>query len=141
MQFDLWVGVFAVLGLLLLVRAVVGRLKRKRKVLRISPEAIEASRKILVKYLPLVEDRKKNLKDIEDLPCNKNKLKSALKVMAYCFTRQKQYQELTRVKEAYVSLHRFQDGDLKDKYTINVAAREKKQLLDEIEDYLSKHFA
>lgn len=141
MQLDLWIGLFALMGALLLARAIVSKVKGKRKVLRVSPETIEASKGIVVKYLPLVEDNSKGLRDILDLPCEKRQVKNALKVMAYCFTRQRQHKELTRVRDAFVALHRFQDGNLKDERIISAAKKERRRLTQEIKDYLAKHFA
>ncbi|WP_147822293.1 hypothetical protein [Salidesulfovibrio onnuriiensis] len=141
MDFDMWVALGGLLGVLLVVRAIVGKLQKKHKVLRVSERTIEASRGIAVRYLPMVEDNKDSLIDIMELPCDKQQIKSALKVMAYCFTRKRKHQDLARIKSAFVALHRFQDGDLTDQYTINAAAREKERLVNEIEDYLSKHFA
>lgn len=139
MQYDIWFILFALMGLLMIFVTIMKRGK-KQKILRVSPRSIDASRGITVRYLPLVEDDQDTLLNEHSLPCNKEQIKSALKVMAYCFSRKRKHQDLARIKRAYISLHRFQEGDLMDEEVIAAAQREKKYLVRDIEDYLSKHF-
>lgn len=101
-----WIPVFALLGVLLIIRAVWKPAKGKRYV--ISEESLKNSHKIAMEVLPLLESAQ-DVRDVAELPYPKEKLKSALKILAYQFARNTQHEELARIKKAFVQLSRFQD--------------------------------
>ncbi len=139
MEYDIWIGLFALMGVLLIIRTIMTR-KNKRKVMRVNPETVNASREIIMKVLPMVEDESTSLREMHSLPCEKDRVKSAAKIMAYCFNRNNQYEELARIRRCFVSLSRFQDDSLDEEERKRRAEREHSQLKREIDDYLAKHF-
>ncbi|WP_018124494.1 hypothetical protein [Desulfovibrio oxyclinae] len=102
----IWIPAFALLGVLLIIRAAWKPVKGKRYV--ISEESLKASHKVAMEVLPLLESVQ-DVRDTGELPYPKDKLKSALKILAYQFARNNQHEELTRIKNAFVQLSRFQN--------------------------------
>lgn len=139
MEYDIWIALFALMGVLLIIRTIMNK-TNKRTVMRVNPDTVKASKDIILRVLPLVEDDSDSLRGIHVLPCDKERVKSAAKVMAYCFNRNSQYEELARVRRCFVNLARFQDDTLDEEERVRLAEREQKQLTREIDTYLAKHF-
>lgn len=127
---SLWIPLFALLGIALIVRF--AWKPKPRKVLRISADSLEASRKLALQILPLVEESGSHPLDEGLLPCPKSRVKSALKILAHQFSRNGKQEELTRIRNCYVSLSRFQDLGLAGEQIETVCATERERLDCEI---------
>lgn len=139
MEYDIWIALFVLMGVLLIIRTIMNK-TNKRTVMRVNPDTVKASKEIVMRVLPLVEDDSSSLRGIHVLPCDKERIKSAAKIMAYCFNRNNQYEELARIRRCFVNLSRFQDDTLDEDERVRLAEREQKQLTLEIDNYLAKHF-
>ncbi|GAB7022082.1 hypothetical protein [Salidesulfovibrio brasiliensis] len=131
---DLWIPLFALMGLALVIKF--AWRPKKRKILRISPASVQASRKVAIEVLPLVEGDADHPMDERLLPYPKDRIKSALKILIYQFAHTKQSGELERVKNCYVGLARFQDLEMLGENAVKVCASERERLSADIHRYL-----
>lgn len=110
---------------------------RRVKVYRVSPESLKRSKQVMMAVLPLIEDGHDHPIDRSRLRYAKEDVKSAAKIMAYYFWLKKQHDELTRVKDCFVGISRFQDSHLEQDARERLAERERKQLERELEFYMT----
>lgn len=133
---ELWIGLLALTGLLYLAKFLQSR--QKQTVYRISPESLQRSREVMLKILPLVEDKDfQPIIDERHLPYPKDNIKSAAKILAYYYWKRDQQTELQRVKNAFISLSRFQDLEMEHADQEREQSREQKVLTREFECYLT----
>lgn len=132
---EIWIGLFTLTAVLYLIKFLQSR--TKKKVYRISPESLNRSKQVLLTILPLVEDDRQSPLDDERLPYPKDSIKNAAKILAYYYWKQDQSTELMRVKNAYISLSRFQNRDLEPEMRLKRLEREKKRLTREFESYIA----
>lgn len=132
---EMWIGLFVLTAVLYSLKWIQGR--RKNTVYRISPESLRRSKRVLLDVLPLVEDEEESLLDTSRLPYPKDNIKSAVKILAYYFSRQQQHEELERVKNCFVSLSRFQSADLDPETQQRRAESERKRLARELQSFMT----
>lgn len=131
---DLWIPLFALLGVAIIIK--LAWKPRKRRILRISPESVEASRKVVIEVLPLVEGDADHPMDERMLPYPKDKIKSALKIVIYQLAHNRQKKELERVKNCYLGLARFQDLELAGENVAKMCESERERLCAEINRHI-----
>lgn len=127
---EVWIPIFAVTALILIVK--LAWRPRRKKVIRVTPDSLKISRHVALQVLPLVEDESSHPIDEKLLPYPKEKVKSALKILAYQFTRSNQKDELHRIKKCYIELARFQDLELAGENVDSICTRERARLDSEI---------
>lgn len=133
---EIWIGLLILTAMLYLARFLQSR--NKRTVYRISPESLKRSREVMLKILPLVEDEDNQpIIDNRQLPYPKDNVKSAAKILAYYYWKKNQQTELQRVKNAFISLSRFQDSDMEHEEREREQTREQEILTREFECYLT----
>lgn len=133
---EIWIGLLALTALLYSLKFIQGR--SKKTVYRISPESLERSKQVLLKVLPMVEtDDQQSLIDDRRLPCSKENVKSAAKILAYYYWKKDQHTELMRVKNVFISLSRFQDMDIDMEAQARRLNKEKKRLTREFEHFMA----
>lgn len=135
MDTDFWLGLIALTCALYLLKWFQGR--RKVTVYRVSPASLRRSKDVMLRVLPLVEDGRDCPLDETSLPCDKTTIKSAAKILAYHFWKEKQHEELARTKLCFVSLARFQNRDLDAEARERLLARERERLVREFDCYLT----
>lgn len=133
---DLWVGILILTILLYGLKWLITK-QRRVKVYRISPQSLKRSKTVIMAVLPLVEDESNLPLDETRLPYSKDDIKSAAKIMAYYFWRKKRYAELTRIKNCFVAISRFQNNNLDLESQERRASRERKQLGRELDHYMT----
>jgi len=131
---EIWVGILVLTAVLYGIKWI--QSKRTVTIYRISPESLDRSKKVMMAVLPLIEDGKNSLLDATRLPCHKNNIKSAAKILAYYFWKEKQHEELARVKNCFIALSRFQNQDLDSDAQERLASKEKQRFTHEIENYI-----
>jgi hypothetical protein len=136
LDMNIWLGMIILTILLYSFKWWVGR-SRKVKVYRVSPESLKRAKEVVVGVLPLVEDGETFPLDRRRLLYDKEDVKSAAKIMAYYFWKKRRHEELTRVKNCFVSLARFQDTGLDLEAQERKAARERAQLERELNYYMT----
>lgn len=134
---EIWIGLFALTAVLYAAKWWQGN--RKVTVYRISPQSLERSKEVMLQVLPLVEDEQDSPLDAKRLPYSKESVKSAAKILAYYYWKENCSEELRRVKNCFVSLARFQNGDLDPDARKRLAASEKKRLTRELDYYLTHY--
>jgi len=122
-------------GALFMLKWLMGR--RKVKVYRISPGSLKRSKDVMLRVLPLVEDGAGHPLDDTVLPCDKTTIKSAAKILAYHFWKERQHEELDRVKQCFVSLSRFQNRDLDPEARERLQDRERTRLVREFDCFIA----
>lgn len=134
---EIWIGMVALTAILYMIKFFQSRCKRT--VYRISPESLQRSKEVMMKVLPLVEtgEDESALLDDRRLPCSKENIKSAAKILAYFYWKKDQHTELQRVKNVYISLARFQDVDMGLEDQARRLSSEKKRLTREFEHYMA----
>ncbi|QGY40057.1 hypothetical protein GM415_07925 [Pseudodesulfovibrio cashew] len=134
---EVWLGIFILTGILYFIRYMQNR-NRKRTVYRVSADSLQRSKQVLVAYLPLIEGGDtKSVIDKRRLPFPKEHVKSAAKILAYYYWKKKQPEELARVKNAYISLCRFQNSDMDLEDQAGEMTREHKLNSREFDQYMS----
>ncbi|BCS88570.1 hypothetical protein [Pseudodesulfovibrio sediminis] len=133
---ELWVGIIALTALLYGFKWFITK-QRSVKVYRISPQSLQRSKTVIMAVLPLVEDESTAPLDEALLRYSKDDIKSAAKIMAYYFWRKKRYAELTRIKNCFVAISRFQNKNLDLESQKRRVARERKQLGRELDHYMT----
>jgi hypothetical protein len=136
LDMNIWLGVIVLTVLLYCFKWWLGR-SRKVKVYRVSPQSLKRAKEVVVGVLPLVEDGESFPLDQRRLVYPKEDVKSAAKIMAYYFWKKRQHDELSRVKNCFVSLARFQDTGLDLEAQERKAARERNQLERELNYYMT----
>ena len=136
LDMNIWLGVIVLTILLYCFKWWLGR-SRKVKVYRISPESLKRAKEVVVGVLPLVEDGENFPLDERRLVYAKEDVKSAAKIMAYYFWKKRRHDELSRVKNCFVSLARFQDIELDLEAQERRASRERGQLERELNYYMT----
>ena len=136
LDMNLWLGVIVLTVLLYLFKWWLER-SRKLKVYRVSPQSLKLAKKVVVGVLPLVEDGESFPLDKKRLIYAKEDVKSAAKIMAYYFWKKRRHEELSRVKNCFVSLARFQDMGLDLEAQERKASRERAQLERELNYYMT----
>ncbi|WP_285906676.1 hypothetical protein [Pseudodesulfovibrio pelocollis] len=139
MDTDTWLLLGAGTAALLMVKWFVG--SRKVTVYRISPGSLNRSKNVMLRVLPLVEDGAEHPLDETCLPCDKTTVKSAAKILAYHFWKEKQHEELDRIKQCFIALSRFQNRDLDPEARERLQSRERARLASEIECFLTNAMA
>ena len=134
---EIWVGLFVLTAVLYGIKWWQGT--RKVKVYRISPQSLERSKEVMLKVLPLVEDEKQSPLDLNRLPYSKESVKSAAKILAYYYWKENRPEELSRVKNCFISLARFQAKLEDEEHRMRKAAVEKKRLQRELDYYLTHY--
>lgn len=138
---ELWAGLLSLTALLYFLRWLQAR--RKVKVYRISPESLERSRDVMRQVLPLIEDNgvdeeaSGEIIAASRLPFPKDNVKSAAKILAYYYYKEKRHEELMRVKNCFLALARFQSDDLDEDARERLRKREEHKLTREFECYLT----
>jgi len=133
---EIWLGILALTALLYSMKFFQGR--SKKTVYRISPESLDRSKQVVLRMLPMVEsDDQQSLLDDRRLPCSKENIKSAVKILAYYYWRKDQHTELMRVKNVFISLCRFQDIDMDLDSQARRLSKDKKRLTREFEHYMA----
>lgn len=131
-----WIGIFALTALLYFIRFLQSR--DKRTVYRVSPESLKRSKTVIMSVLPYIENDDDNtLIDERKLAYPKENVKSAAKILAYYYWTKKQPTELSRVKNAYISLCRFQNPEASLDEQARDMATERKSNTREFTAYLS----
>ena len=133
---ELWLGLVTLTCLLYMLKWFMGR-KRTVRIYRVSPESLRRSKNIMVKVLPLIEDDGDHPLDISRLPCSKEDIKSAAKILAYYFYIKKQQTELARVKRTFTAISRFQDSAMDPETQEKRMLREHRQLERELQFYMT----
>jgi len=133
---ELWIAIIGATALLYVIKWFLDK-KRKVKVYRISPKSLQRSKDVMMAVLPLVEDGGKYPLDSARLPYPRKDIKSAAKILIYYFWREKQYEELERIKGCYVAISRFQDQMSDTDSQERRAIRDKKILQRELDLYLT----
>ncbi|XXJ21245.1 hypothetical protein ACR42D_17250 [Desulfovibrio caledoniensis] len=133
---NIWLGVIVLTILLYTFKWWFGR-RRKVKVYRVSPESLKRAKEVVVVVLALVEDGESFPLDERRLLYPKEDVKSAAKIMAYYFWKKRRHDELSRVKNCFVSLARFQDTGLDLEAQERRAARERARLERELNYYMT----
>jgi hypothetical protein len=133
---NIWLGVIVLTILLYTFKWWFGR-RRKVKVYRVSPESLKRAKEVVVGVLALVEDGESFPLDERRLLYPKEDVKSAAKIMAYYFWKKRRHDELSRVKNCFVSLARFQDTGLDLEAQERRAARERARLERELNYYMT----
>jgi hypothetical protein len=133
---NIWLGVIVLTILLYTFKWWLGR-SRKVKVYRVSPESLKRAKEVVVGVLLLVEDGENFPLDERRLLYPKEDVKSAAKIMAYYFWKKRRHDELSRVKNCFVSLARFQDTGLDLEAQERRAARERARLERELNYYMT----
>ncbi|OIQ49492.1 hypothetical protein BerOc1_01417 [Pseudodesulfovibrio hydrargyri] len=133
---NIWMGVIVLTILLYTFKWWLGRI-RKVKVYRVSPESLKRAKEVVVRVLSLVEDGETFPLDERRLAYPKEDVKSAAKIMAYYFWKKRRQDELSRVKNCFVSLARFQDIGLDLEAQERRASRERVQLERELNYYMT----
>ncbi|CCH49176.1 hypothetical protein [Pseudodesulfovibrio piezophilus] len=136
---EIWIGLALLTAGLYCVKYMQSR--GSNTVYRISSESLERSKQVMLKVLPLIENDDENehsLLDERRLPYTKDDIKSAAKILAYFYWKKNQGNELSRVKNAYISLARFQSKDLELEIQAHKLAKEKKSLTREFEYYIAR---
>ncbi|MEZ7197461.1 hypothetical protein [Pseudodesulfovibrio karagichevae] len=133
---NIWLGVIVLTVLLYGFKWWLGR-SRKVKVYRVSPQSLKRAKEVVVGVLPLVEDGESFPLDERRLVYSKEDIKSAAKIMAYYFWKKRQHDELSRVKNCFVSLARFQDNGLDLESQERRASRERARLERELNYYMT----
>ncbi|MGE4423951.1 MAG: hypothetical protein AB7D39_16760 [Pseudodesulfovibrio sp.] len=133
---NIWFGVIVLTVLLYCFKWWLGR-SRKVKVYRVSPQSLKRAKEVVVGVLPLVEDGENFPLDERRLAYSKEDIKSAAKIMAYYFWKKRQHDELSRVKNCFVSLARFQDNGLDLESQERRASRERARLERELNYYMT----
>ncbi|WP_319541765.1 hypothetical protein [uncultured Pseudodesulfovibrio sp.] len=133
---EMWVGILVLTFLLYALKWFVNR-KRTIKVYRISPKSLQRSKEVLMTVLPLVEDENDFPLDRSKVPYSKEDIKSAAKILAYYFWRNKRHDELQRIKNCFISISRLQDASQDLETQEHSAARERKQLKRELDYYMT----
>ena len=136
LDMNIWLGVIVLTVLLYGFKWWMGT-RRRVKVYRVSPESLKRSKEVVVSILPLVEDGENYPLDERRLHYSKEDVKSALKIMAYYFWKKRQHDELTRVKNCFVALSRFQDANLDLEAQERQAGRERARLERELNYYMT----
>lgn len=136
LDMNIWLGVIVLTILLYGIKWWHGR-SRKVKVYRISPESLKRAKEVVVSVLSVVEDDENFPLDEKRLPYAKEDVKSAAKIMAYYFWRKRRQEELTRIKQCFVALSRFQDASLDLEAQERRAARERVRLQRELDFYMT----
>lgn len=135
---EIWIGLFALTAVLYFIRYL-QRNNNKRTVYRVSNDSLQRSREVMMTVLPLVEEGDtKAIIDKRRLPYPKKNVKSAAKILAYYYWKKKQPDEFARVKNAYISLARFQEKDTELEEQARFMAREKKSNTHEFEFYMTQ---
>jgi hypothetical protein len=91
----------------------------------------------MVAILPLVEDKQEHPLDEASLPYPKENIKSAAKILAYYYWKQNQHTDLTRIKNGFIALSRFQNFDLSPESQERLTKKEKTRLTREFDCYLT----
>jgi len=134
---EIWIGLFVLTGILYIARYI-QRKNDTRTVYRVSAESLERSKKVMMSVLPLIEDTDGNsIIDIRHLAYPKENVKSAAKILAYYYWKKKQPAELSRVKNAYLSLGRFQDPSRSMDEQARLMTREGRLNEKEFKQYMS----
>ena len=136
LDMNIWIGVIALTVLLYATKWWLGR-SRKVTVYRISPESLKRAKEVVMAVLPLVEDGESFPLDRSRLLYAKEDVKSAAKIMAYYFWKKRRHEELSRIKNCFLSLSRFQDGGLDLEAQERQAARERARLERELNYYMT----
>jgi hypothetical protein len=136
LDMNIWLGVIVMTILLYCFKWWLGR-SRKVKVYRISPQSLKLAKQVIVGVLPLVEDGESFPLDERRLVYPKEDVKSAAKIMAYYFWKKRRHEELSRVKNCFVSLARFQDIELDLEAQERRASRERAKLERELNYYMT----
>lgn len=134
-DWEIWAGLLALTAILYLLKWVQSR--RKTKVYRVSADSLKRSQQVLLLVLPLVEDGDDSLIDESRLPYPKENVKSAAKILAYYYWKENRLEELSRVKNCFIALSRFQRDDLDEDLRQKQAEREEAKLVREYECYLT----
>lgn len=128
-------------GLLLLTVILYGfkylQSRRKTTVYRISEDSLKRSQQVLLQVLPLVEGSDGGLLDDNHLPYPKENVKSAAKILAYYYWKKHRLEELSRVKNCFIALSRFQNIDIDDDIRHKRAKQEESKLIREYECYIT----
>jgi hypothetical protein len=134
---EIWLGIFILTAILYLARYLQNR-NNKRTVYRVSSDSLERSKKVIMSVLPLIEDTNgKSTIDARQLTYPKENIKSAAKILAYYYWTKKQPGELNRVKDAYISLCRFQNAEASMDDQAREMGRERKINTREFEQYMT----
>jgi hypothetical protein len=136
LDMNIWLGVIVLTILLYGIKWWHGS-HRKVKVYRVSPQSLKRAKEVVVGVLPMVEDGESFPLDEKRLVYSKEDVKSAVKIMAYYFWKKRQHDELSRVKNCFVSLARFQDSGLDLETQERRASRERTRLERELNYYMT----
>lgn len=132
---EIWIALFAIAGILYLMKWLQSR--RKVTVYRISPKSLEISKRVMLSMLPLIENEHDHPLDETMLPYPKENIKSAAKILAYYYWKENRHSEVTRIKNGFIALSRFQNSDLSHEGQTRRAQKEKTRLTREFECYLT----
>lgn len=135
LDWEIWAGLLALTSILYLLKWVQSR--RKTKVYRVSADSLKRSQQVLLLVLPLVENGDGDLIDESRLPYPKDNIKSAAKILSYYYWKENRLEELSRVKNCFIALSRFQGQDLDEDTRRRNAEREEARLIREYECYIT----
>lgn len=136
LDFEIWAGILTLTAILYLIKYLQSR--KKQVVYRISPDSLDRAKKVMLAVLPLVEDEDNaSLLDERRLPYSKEQVKNAAKILAYYYWKKNKPAELSRIKNVFISLARFQNTDLDMEAQARVMSREQVRLTREFELYMT----
>lgn len=118
------------------VNMLVGR--KKHTVYRISNDSLAKSKQVMIRILKLVEDGKKTPLDERSLPFEREQIKSAGKILAYYYLKQRLHEDYKRVKEGFIALSRFQDVSQEPSRLEALMKRDEKKLTQEFNLYIRR---
>lgn len=131
-----WLYLLGGTAALYVLNWLVGR--RKHTVYRISNDSLAKSKQVMIRLLNLVEDEKKDPLDEQTLPFEKEQIKSAAKILAYFYLKQRLPQDYQRVKKGFIALSRFQNTELDTAKQESNMKRDAKKLEREFNMYIRR---
>ncbi len=132
-----WLYLLGGTGLLYALNYFVGRSK-KRTVYRISKDSLAKSKQVMIRLLNMVEDGQTSPLDKNALPFETEQIKSAAKILAYFYLKQRLPEDYRRVKDGFIALSRFQDPEATEPKQESQMKRDAKKLRREFELYIRR---
>lgn len=132
-----WLYLLGGTGILYAVNWFVSR-RSKRTVYRISNDSLAKSKQVMIRLLNIVEDEKTTPLDERSLPFEREQIKSAAKILAYFYLKQRLPEDYRRVKAGFIALSRFQNMEHAELRQEAQMKKEAKQLKREFEIYIRR---
>ena len=135
LDWEIWAGLLLLTAILYALKFLQSR--RKTTVYRVSADSLKRSQEVMLLVLPIVESTGGDLIDHNRLPYPKESIKSAAKILSYYYWKKHRLEELSRIKNCFIALSRFQREDMDEEARAKRAKREETKLTREYECFVT----